>query len=220
VITSRGRRRLARRRTLRTHIGATATDRPPLRGAPARDEEHRRGQGPPVLGGLHRQSVGALPAAPRSLLTASAFANCLTGALGARDALTAPIHATRARRRSSPAPAARSSFRARKRASPSSGARRPPRTRNSSVDRTVLDYCSSMQGGSELGEDVLLDDLRSATPARRVVGVCDSNSGDHDGESGTGRGRYAAHRACPAITGDYRRFSRPGPNRAIPGPNR
>jgi hypothetical protein len=36
--------------------------------------------------------------------------------------------------------------------------RRSPRTRNISVDRTGLDYCSSMQCGSELGEDVLLDD--------------------------------------------------------------
>jgi hypothetical protein len=40
-----------------------------------------------------------------------------------------------------------------------------------------------------------------------------------------GRGRpaarnHAAHRACPAITGNYRCFSRPGPNRAIPGPDR
>ena len=41
-----------------------------------------------------------------------------------------------------------------------------------------------MQCGGELGEDVLFDDLRSATLARRVVGMCDSNSGDHDGESG------------------------------------
>jgi hypothetical protein len=47
---------------------------------------------------------------------------------GSSDGLTAPIHATRARRRSSPAPAARSSFRARKRASPSSGVRGSPRT--------------------------------------------------------------------------------------------
>jgi hypothetical protein len=29
---------------------------------------------------------------------------------------------------------------------------------NSSVDRTGLDFCSSMQCGSELGEDVLFDD--------------------------------------------------------------
>jgi hypothetical protein len=33
-----------------------------------------------------------------------------------------------------------------------------PRTRKSSVDRTGLDDCSSMQCGSELGEDVLFDD--------------------------------------------------------------
>jgi hypothetical protein len=41
---------------------------------------------------------------------------------------TIEFHASRARRRSSPVPAARSSFRARKRASPSSGVRRSPRT--------------------------------------------------------------------------------------------
>jgi hypothetical protein len=60
--------------------------------------------------------------------------------------------------------------------------------------------------------------LRSAPLARRVVGMCDSNSGDHDGESGTDRGRYAAHRACPAIAGDYRCSAGPGPNRADPRP--
>ena len=48
-----------------------------------------------------------------------------------------------------------------------------------------------MQCGSELGEDVLFDDLRSATLARRVVGVCDSNSGHHYGS--------------PELTGAYTR---------------
>jgi hypothetical protein len=47
-----------------------------------------------------------------------------SGATGAIE-----FHATQARRRSSPAPAARSSFRARKRASPSSDVRRSRRTR-------------------------------------------------------------------------------------------
>jgi hypothetical protein len=36
--------------------------------------------------------------------------------------------------------------------------RRPLGTRNSSVDRTGVDVCSSMQCGSELGEDVVFDD--------------------------------------------------------------
>jgi hypothetical protein len=58
-----------------------------------------------------------------------------------------------------------------------------PQTRNSSIDRAGLDYCSSMQCGSELGEVVLFDDS-GATLDRRVVGMCDSNSGDHAGESG------------------------------------
>jgi hypothetical protein len=38
------------------------------------------------------------------------------------------------------------------------GRTRLRRRRNSSVDRTGLDVCSSMQCGSELGEDVLFDD--------------------------------------------------------------
>ena len=38
------------------------------------------------------------------------------------------------------------------------GVRRSRRTKNSSVDQTGLDYCSSMRCGSELGEDVLFVD--------------------------------------------------------------
>jgi hypothetical protein len=47
------------------------------------------------------------------------------------------------------------------RAAPSARLGLPPRspgTRNSSVDRTGLDYCSSMQCGSEFGEDVVFGD--------------------------------------------------------------
>jgi hypothetical protein len=58
------------------------------------------------------------------------------------------------------------------------------------------------------------------TAARRVVGMCDSNSGDHDGESGRAG-------ADTRPTGRVQRFpgitvvsARPGPNRAIPGPER
>ena len=49
--------------------------------------------------------------------------------------------------------------------------------------------------------------------------MCDSNSGDHDGESGSSALTRGPCWACSAITGDYRRFSRPGPDRAIPGPS-
>jgi hypothetical protein len=58
------------------------------------------------------------------------------------------IHATRARRRSSPVPAARSSFRARKRASPSSGVRRSPRTTSS---RAVSPSCPSVVHRHSMG---------------------------------------------------------------------
>ena len=54
---------------------------------------------------------------------------------GSSAARAIEFHATRARRRSSPVPAARSSFRARKRASPSSGVRRSPRTTRRSRSR-------------------------------------------------------------------------------------
>jgi hypothetical protein len=65
----------------------------------------------------------------------------LNGAAAVSDARSARIHATRARRRSSPAPSSRSSFRARERASPSSGVRRSPRTTRSRLDRCRTRAC-------------------------------------------------------------------------------
>ena len=54
--------------------------------------------------------------------------------------------------------------------------------------------------GSELGRGRPVRRLRSATLARGVVGVCDSNSGDHDGESG----RTGPIRGLPGMSSDYR----------------
>jgi hypothetical protein len=53
---------------------------------------------------------------------------------------------------------------------------------NSSVDRTRLLLEDAVRQRARRGRPARR--LRSATLARRVVGVCDSNSGDHDGESG------------------------------------
>jgi hypothetical protein len=70
---------------------------------------------------------------------------------GSSDAITARIHATRARGCSSPAPAARSSFRACKRASPSSGVRCSPRTRCRNHSKHGARYRIEAGGAVPLG---------------------------------------------------------------------
>jgi hypothetical protein len=78
---------------------------------------------------------------------------------------------------------------------------------------------------------LLVDAVRQRARRRRPVrrlrfsdarsprrGMCDSNSRDHDGGSGRPGAGTRPTRACPAVTGDYRRFSRPGPNQAPPSP--
>lgn len=71
------------------------------------------------------------------------------------DGRTAAFHATRARRRLSPAPAARCSFRARKRASPSSGAIRSPQTAASTEPGSTS---ARRRGAAASSRDALLGD--------------------------------------------------------------